>query len=61
MKYLIKVTTKCGYIIYTEFAGSLEQAEHNVINRMIDSGRGVLPVMEVKERYTASIEVQPRH
>jgi len=53
-KYLIKTTTKCGYIIYTEHADSLWQAKCNVINRMIDSGWGILPVEEVKERYTAS-------
>jgi len=43
-KYLIKVITKCGYIIYTENAESAQQAECIVKNRMREAGWGELNI-----------------
>jgi len=57
-KYLVKAITDCGYIIYTVFADSLQQAQCIMKNKMLDAGLGDLEVIEVDlllEHYQMSI------
>jgi len=60
-KYLIKAITRSGSITNKITADSLQQAKDIMEKTMFDAGHGKLEVMEVKERYTASIEVHSRH